>query len=138
VLTDGVNGASNPKRIPGAIVRYTVEVTNSGPGSVDASGLVITDPVPAGTSLFVSTAAGAPVEFIDGAPVSGLAYTYPSSVSYSNQPGGVAPFSYVPVPDANGVDAAITALRIAPSGILQPAGGSGNPSFKLRFRVRVR
>ncbi len=138
ILSDGVNGASNPKRIPGSIVRYTIEVTNSGAGSVDASGLVITDPVPANTSLYVSTSGGPPIEFLDGTPASGLGYAYATSVTYSSQPGGVAPFNYVPVPDANGVDNAITALRIAPTGALLPAGGSGNPSFRVRFRVRVR
>jgi uncharacterized repeat protein (TIGR01451 family) len=138
ILADDVNGASNPKRIPGSIVRYTIEITNSGAGSVDASGLVITDTVPAGTALFVSGGGGPPIEFLDGTPASGLAYAYASSVTFSNQPGGVAPFVYVPAPDAHGVDNAVTALRIAPSGSLLPASGGGNPSFRLRFRVRVR
>jgi uncharacterized repeat protein (TIGR01451 family) len=138
VLSDPLNAAILPKRIPGSIVRYAVTVTNSGTGLVDGSSLVLTDPVPAGTSLFVSTAGGPPVEFIDGTPGSGLGFSYPANVTFSNQPGGGPPYTYVPVPDANGVDANVTGLRVAPSGAMAAAGPGGSPSFRVRFRVRVR
>ena len=138
ILSDPYNGASQPKRIPGALVRYAVTVTNSGSGTVDNTSLVLTDPVPAGTSLYVSTAGGPPVEFINGTPASGLSFSYPASVSYSNQPGGGPPYTYVPVPDANGVDANVTGLRVAPGGVMSAASASGNPSFTVRFRVRIR
>jgi len=138
VLSDPFNAATLPKRIPGSIVRYAVTVTNSGTGLVDGSSLVLTDPVPAGTSLFVSTAGGPPVEFIDGTPGSGLGFSYPANVSFSNQPGGGPPYTYVPVPDANGVDANVTGLRVAPTGAMAAAGPGGSPSFRIRFRVRVR
>ena len=45
VVSDPVNGTSNPKRIPGAVIRYEIEVTNS--GSADAN-VTISDNVPAG------------------------------------------------------------------------------------------
>lgn len=138
VLSDPVRGTAQPKRIPGAIVRYGVNVVNSGIGAVDNASLVLTDPIPAGTSLFVSTSAGAPVEFVDGAPGSGLSFSYPASVSFSNQPGGGAPYNYLPVPDANGVDPNVTGIRVAPTGVMAAASGAGNPSFTIRFRVRVR
>lgn len=138
VLTDTVNGSTNPKRIPGSVMRYLVNVSNSGSGVVDASTLVITDPVPANTSLCVSTLCSNPiVEFLDGSPASGLSFNYASNVSYSSTAGGGAPFSYTPVPDASGFDAAITGIRIAPTGTMA-ASGSGNPSFTVRFRVRVK
>ncbi len=41
VVSDPVNGTTNPKRIPGAIVRYLVEVKNEGAGS--ATSAVVTD-----------------------------------------------------------------------------------------------
>ncbi|MFO1427223.1 MAG: DUF11 domain-containing protein [Steroidobacteraceae bacterium] len=138
VLSDPRNGTTNPKRIPGAIVRYRVEVANLGSGSADASSIAIVDPVPAGTAMYVSSAGGPPVDFVDGTPASGLSFNYATNVSYSNQPGGAAPFNYTPTADANGVDLAVTAVRIVPTGTLLPAGGSGNPSFSLRFRVIVR
>lgn len=41
VVSDPVNGVTNPKRIPGATVRYLVEVKNAGAGS--ATSAVVTD-----------------------------------------------------------------------------------------------
>jgi uncharacterized repeat protein (TIGR01451 family) len=138
VLSDPYNAAIQPKRIPGSIVRYAVTVTNAGTGLVDGSSLVLTDPVPAGTALFVSTAGGPPIELINGTPASGLGFSYPADVTFSNQPGGGAPYTYVPVPDANGVDPNVTGLRVAPTGAMAAAGPGGSPSFQVRFRVRVR
>ncbi len=41
VVSDPFNGAVNPKAIPGAIIRYTITVANT--GAVDADAVVITD-----------------------------------------------------------------------------------------------
>ena len=43
VLSDPVNGATFPNSIPGAVVSYTLRVTNSGPGTVDNNTLDVTD-----------------------------------------------------------------------------------------------
>ncbi len=138
VLSDPVNAATNPKRIPDAVVRYVIGVTNTGPGTVDASSLAIVDPIPADAAMYVVVGGGGPVEFIDGAPASGLSFNAATDVSYSNQPGGGAPFNYAPAPDGQGYDAAVTGVRIAPSGTMNAAGGAGQPSFTLRLRVRIR
>ena len=137
VLTDPVRGSTNPHQIPGSVQRYQVAVTNTGTGTVDASTLVIVDPIPSGAAMYVSTAAGTPVVFVDGSVASNLSFNYAANVSYSNQPGGVAPFTYVPVPDANGFDANVTAVRIGPTGTLAGASGASQPSFTVEFRVRV-
>ncbi len=137
VLTDPVRGSTNPHQIPGSVQSYQIAVTNTGPGTVDASTLVIVDPVPAGAAMYVSTAAGNPVQFINGSVPSNLSFNYATNVTYSNQPGGVAPYTYVPVPDANGFDANVTAVRIAPTGTLAAASGASQPSFTVEFRVRV-
>ncbi|HSD73634.1 MAG TPA: hypothetical protein VLB75_02625 [Steroidobacteraceae bacterium] len=137
-FSDPINNTTNPKRIPGGVTQYSITVTNQGPGWVDASTLVITDPVPANSDLYVSTASGNPIVFIDGTPASGLAFNYAANVSYSNQPGGGAPYNYTPVPDASGFDPNVTGFRIAPTGMMNPATVAGNPSFIVRFRVRVR
>ena len=138
VLTDPVNAATNPKRIPGAVIRYTVNVTNSGTGKVDAGTMVIVDPLPASVIACVSTLCASPiVEFIDGATASGLTFNYAANVSYSNSAGGGAPFTYTPVPDAGGYDAAVTGIRIAPTGTFNAAAG-GNPSFSVRFKSKVK
>jgi len=137
VISDPVNNTTNPKRIPGSVTEYSITITNQGPGFVDASTLMITDPVPANSQMYVSTASGDPIVFVDGTPSSGLSYSYAVSVGYSNQPGGGAPFNYTPVPDANGFDANVTGFRVAPTGMMNGATVAGNPSFTVRFRVRV-
>jgi len=134
VLSDPT-GSANPKRIPGAVVRYEITVTNSGPGTVDAGTLAITDPIPANSSLYVSTSSGEPVMFVDGTPPSGLSYNYPTNVSYSAI-GENGPWTHVPSPDAQGFDAAVRAIRVVPGGSMN-AAGSGNPGFTLQFRVRI-
>jgi hypothetical protein len=99
---------------------------------------VISEFVPPNSDLYVSTASGDPIAFLNGTPVSGLSYLYAANVTYSNQPGGGAPYNYTPVPDANGFDPNVTGFRVAPTGVMSAAGGSGNPSFSIRFRVRLR
>ena len=136
-LTDPVNAGTNPKAIPGAVVRYTVGVSNQGVGLPAPNSIVITDPLPAGTALYVASSGGDPVEFIDGAVPSGLTYVYATAVRYSNQVGGGAPYTYVPVPDAQGYDPAVTGYRINPAGTMNAAVGGNVPSFNIRFRVRI-
>jgi len=135
VLSDPVNNTTNPKRIPLAVVRYDVTVTNSGPGTVDAGTLVITNPIPADAAMYVATTAGNPVVFVNGAPASGLTFAYASHVAYSSA-GTSGPWTYTPVPDVNGFDALVRAVRISPAGVMNAAGG-GNPSFTIQFRVRI-
>ena len=135
VISDPVNNTTNPKRIPLAVVRYDVTVTNSGPGTVDAGTLVITDPIPPDASMYVSTTSGNPVVFANGATASGLTFTYPTHVSYSSV-GAAGPWTYTPVPDANGFDPLVRAVRISPAGVMS-AAGSGNPAFTIQFRVRI-
>ncbi len=133
LLSAPMTGA--PKRIPGAVVRYDITVTNSGPGAVDANSLVITDPVPANSALYVATTSGDPVVFINGGTASGLTWSYASHVRYSSA-GISGPWDYTPSPDANGFDPLVRAIRITPAGAMS-AAGSGNPSFTLQFRVRI-
>lgn len=50
VISDPVNGTTNPKAIPGAVVEYCISVTNS--GGADATSVAISDPLPAETLYF--------------------------------------------------------------------------------------
>jgi uncharacterized repeat protein (TIGR01451 family) len=138
VLSDPVNGTSNPKRIPLSVVRYTITVTNTGPGAVDANSLIVTDVIPADAAMFVDGSGGNPVEFIDGSTSSGLTFNYASNVTYSSAPGGGVPFTYAPTSNANGVDLGVTGVRIAPTGTMPGASGVNQPSFVVRFRVKVK
>jgi hypothetical protein len=133
VLTAPHAGA--PKRIPLSVVQYDITVMNSGPGTVDANTLIITDPVPADSAMYVSTTSGDPVVFVNGGTASGLTFNYATNVSYSST-GGSGPWTYTPSPDVDGFDPAVRAVHIAPGGVMS-AAGAGNPSFTIRFRVRI-
>jgi uncharacterized repeat protein (TIGR01451 family) len=137
VLSDPVNTniTDNPKRIPLAVVQYDINVINSGPGTVDSGTLVITDPIPAQAAMYVSTSGGSPVVFVNGSPASGLTFNYAAHVTYSSA-GVSGPWGYTPIPDANGFDAAVRAIKISPAGVMSAAGG-GSPAFTIQFRVRI-
>lgn len=49
IISDPQNGTTNPKAIPGAIIRYCITITN--PDSGTASGIVVGDNIPATTSF---------------------------------------------------------------------------------------
>ncbi len=49
VVSDPFNGTTNPKAIPGAIVEYAITMTNT--GAVAATGVTLTDPIPANTAF---------------------------------------------------------------------------------------
>lgn len=136
-LSDPINGTVDPKAIPGAYIRYTIALVNQGIGPVDADSLVITDPLPAGTALYVDTSSGDPIAFIDGTTPSGLTYNFATDVTFSNQVGGGAPYNYIPNPDAAGFDAAITDVRVAPTGVMNAAAGGNSPSFNITLSVRI-
>ena len=145
VVSDPLNGSTAPKRIPGSFVDYSITPTNSGLGTTDAGTLFLIDPVPTNTELFVGDITGVastgPVNFTQGSTASGLTYTYGGlsavgdDLSFSND-GGTS-FTYVPVAGANGTDPAVTHIRVNPKSSFLPASGGNNPSFTVRFRVRV-
>jgi uncharacterized repeat protein (TIGR01451 family) len=139
-LRDPVNAAVLPKAISGAWLQYTVTVTNPGPSAIDANTVVVVDPLPATVALCVTVAcsgAAPPLRFDDSAsPVpTGLTFTYATNVQYSTD--GTT-FTYVPAPDVNGFDAAITHVRIAPGGTMSAPGAAGNPQFKLFYVVQLK
>lgn len=145
VYSDPVNGTTNPKAIPGAYMLYTVQTINSGYGSAQA--VVMTDPVPANTELFVGDIGGVgsgPVLFVDGGVASGLTYTFISlasgadSPSFSNNGGATYTYTPVPVPVVNGFDANVTNVKVSMGASFNAAIGFSYPSFSLRFRVRVK
>ncbi|MDD4928310.1 MAG: ice-binding family protein [Gallionella sp.] len=138
VFSDPVNGTATPKAIPGSEILYSIAVTNSGYGAVDNNTTVVTDVIPVNMSLCVSTlCSNPPVTFTCGA-VCGLAYTYASGVTYSNQPGGGAPYTYLVVPDAAGYDANVTGVKINPTGVFSGVTGGVNASFGLTLKMRVK
>ena len=143
-VEDPINGTTDPKAIPGATERYLVEVTNSGPGTVDSDTMFISDPIPANMALRVIDYDGGnpgPVAFVDGSPVSGLTYTFTSlgsstdDVEFSDDGGST--WTYTPVDSGDGTDPSVTDIRINPKGTLAASGGGGDPSFQVRFKAVV-
>lgn len=128
VLSDGISG-SNPKSLPGAIIRYTITVQNTGNLSVDANTIVIVDAFPSNFTLDAST----PFTFTEGPRVSNLnAFNQSTMVTYSTT--GSAPFS---APLDSGFNGAIRAFRFAPTGTMQGANASGPSSFSISFVGRL-
>ena len=144
VISDPLNGIVNPYRIPGSTVRYTIVVANTAPGRPDTNSVVVTEPVPNNTKLFVGNLGGGssgPVLFTNGAPSSTLTYTYlnlgnpTDSISFSNN--GGASYGYTPSADADGCDPAVTHFRVNPAGTFAGNTGGGSPSFNLQLQVVV-
>jgi len=133
---DPLNGTTNPKAIPGADVEYTIGVENFGSTSPDVGTLIITDDVPVDLRLCVTATclAGGPVIFDDsGSPVAtGVTL---GAIAYSDD--GGASFVYAPVPDTDGFDDAVDAVRITMNGTMASFDVAGAPSFELRLAARV-
>jgi uncharacterized repeat protein (TIGR01451 family) len=55
VVSDPINGAVNPKHIPGAIVQYQVTVTNAAASAVPATTISVTDVMPANVTFQPNT-----------------------------------------------------------------------------------
>jgi len=145
VISDPVNATTNPKAIPGGVSLYSIAVTNTNPAVSDTDTFVLSDAIPAATELFVGDLAGAgsgPVQFVDGPVSSDLTYTFTSlasttdDVAFSDNNG--ATWTYVPTPDADGFDSAVTTIRITPKGAFAAAACGDTPGCTMRFRVRVK
>lgn len=136
--SDPENGTTDPKLIPGGIVEYTIGATSPPSYSVTSNSVVLTDPTPPGTDLVITDIGGAgngPAEFTAGG--TGLSYGFVAlgsaadDIDFSNN--GGATWTYTPVADANGVDDAVTNIRLRPQGAM-----AANSSFSFRVRYRVR
>jgi uncharacterized repeat protein (TIGR01451 family) len=127
-LSDGIS-ASNPKSLPGARVRYTITVQNTGSLAVDANSIIITDPFPPNFTLDAST----PMTMAAG--TSGLgAFNQATMVTYSSQATGGAPYT---APLGAGYNSALTGLRFQPSGTMAAATTAGPTSFSFSFTGQI-
>ena len=135
-FADPVNGSVNPFSIPGADMRYVIAVENDGAGSPDNDSLTITDPVPTNMRLCVTSAclAGGPAIFDDATSPVPTGVTL-QAIAYSNN-GGLS-FDYVPMPDGEGFDAAVDAIRISLQGQFAPRSTSGAPRFTITLAARL-
>jgi len=124
-LQKSVTPTAATQTIPGADLTYTIIFTNSGTGG--ASGLVITDPIPANTDYKI------------GADSSALGTTGLSLVvAYSNNGGST--YAYAPTSGGGGApagyDRSVTNIRWTFSGSLSQT--SPNNSGSIGFTCRIR
>ncbi|MDQ2701447.1 MAG: CshA/CshB family fibrillar adhesin-related protein [Pseudomonadota bacterium] len=136
VLSDPVNGTTNPKAIPGAIIEYQITVLNPIATPVDADTVFVIDALPPEVEFRVADIGGpGPVTFTGGPPPSGLAYNFASlasttdDIAFSANGGGSWSYS----PSGSDTDAAVNAIRINPKGMF-----NGNTQFTVRFQVRLK
>jgi uncharacterized repeat protein (TIGR01451 family) len=132
ILSDPVNGTTNPKYIPGAIVRYTFTVTNTGPASVTNNSVWLIDTLP--SSLLVGTASS-PI-FTQGTPTSALTFTAGTDIKYSNNvaaPASFAACSYTPV---SAYDPLVKYVCLNPKGTMAASTGTP-PNFTLSIEAKV-
>jgi uncharacterized repeat protein (TIGR01451 family) len=144
VVSDSLN-ALNPRSLPGAVVDYKIIFTNPvGNLFKPVRNIVVSDMLPANVVMRVADLSGAgagPVEFNDGSLLglgllgSGLTYTFTSLGSGSDQLEFYdgSSWTYTPIPDANGYDAAVRGIRVKPTTTFATSG-----SFQIRFRVKIR
>ncbi len=122
VISDPL-GSPNPKRIPGAVIEYTIKAINSGTGIADNNTIVISDPIPSNTKYVVNS-----ILFNNSAPLySGLAANS-SNYTYSLDGGA----TYGSTQSTN-----VTHFKVAPTGQFLASSGSGNPAFTIKYRVTV-
>lgn len=136
VISDPINGMVNPKNIPGARVRYAIEVVNS-KGPIDQDSVVISDKISSSSKVYVGAGA---VTSADSSPASGLTLSYVSAsdagddVSFSFDGTN---FTYSPVADSDDADEIVMDIRFNPKGQMECIEGNtpGSNSFTIYFDV---
>ena len=112
VIYDPFNGGTNPKRIPGAIVQYTITILNKSDSA--ASGVVVSDELTAvqdGEVIFLNTTPVAPEPALPAA--NGIANTGGGTSSYASD-------------------------TVTVTGIAVPGGTDSNPgTVTVTFQVKI-
>lgn len=135
---DPVSSYANPKKIPGGVITYSINIEVPPDYDLPSNSLLITDPTPSHLALIVAdfqNPGSGPVQFDVGSggvflPYSGLT-SATDGVEFSNN--GGLDWNYQPVIGPDGSDPSITAVRIRPSGTM-PAGTTA--TVKMRYVIR--
>jgi uncharacterized repeat protein (TIGR01451 family) len=133
---DPINLGVTPKIIPGSEMVYTVNLRNSGYGSVDSNSLVIIDAMPANTVMCAAAACfNTPVQSSCITPPCGLTFAYPADVTYSCS----APATPCPNPDAAGWSANVTGISINPKSSFYGTAVPASPKqYNFQFKVKIK
>ena len=123
IMSDPLSSA-NPKRIPGAIVEYTITAINSGVGIADNNTIIILDPIPVNTQFVVNS-----IQFNPATPINSGLTANSTNFTYSTDGGATYNSTQ---------STAITHFKVAPQGQFLASSGSGNPSFFVKYQVTVK
>ena len=144
VVSDPVNTASNPKRIPGSLIDYTITASNQDKAATDGSSVVIRDLLPGNLDLFLGDlGAGAPFQLVDGSAPSGISFDFiavdsPADDVDFTDDAGASPVDWSYQPSVSGdYDPAVEGFRIRFDGALGGQTGPTAPSFSIRYRARL-
>lgn len=132
LVSDPVNGVTNPKYIPGAIVRYTFAVSNTGPSNVTNNSVWLIDTLP--NQLLVGTSAS-PI-FTQGTPTSGLTFNTTNDIKYSNAATAPATFAACTYTPVSAYDPAVNFVCLNPKGVMNGSSGTP-PNFTLSIQAQV-
>lgn len=122
LISDPVNGTTNPLHIPGAIINYQILATNSGSGSPDSNSVVITDTLDSSKLEFDVTTG-----IIFTANTSGLTL---ATVSYAHT---LTPTTYTYTP-IGPYDPNVVGIKVTTNGSFATAGAN----FTISLRARVK
>ena len=138
VLSDPVSGTNSPKRIPGAVIRYALEINNAGT-AVGRDSISIDDPLPTSVKALVGSGN---IGFNDGLPSSQLSFSYDPSdlnnddVNFSSDSG--ASYAYTATADDDGADELITHINFKPKGRFGCSNDSTSASFNIFYDVIIK
>jgi len=132
VLSDPINGTTNPKSIPGAIIQYTLTVANTGPDAVTANSVFIVDTLPSQISVGTSSNPA----FVQGSPTSALTFNTSTNIAYSNATTAPTTFAGCTYKPVAAYDAAVRYICLNPRGTF--AGSTGTPpSFQITYQAQI-
>jgi uncharacterized repeat protein (TIGR01451 family) len=133
VLSDPT-GSATPHAVPGAILQYSINVTNQGQGKVDANTVNLGDVLDTNTAFIVGS-----TTFTDGSPTSGLSFNPATNLEYCTGAGG-STCPYTSGVGAGNPDSAITKVIFTPSGTLngKASAVAPAPGFTIKYKVELK
>jgi uncharacterized repeat protein (TIGR01451 family) len=132
-VSDPVRGTNNPVMIPGAVVRYTIYVQNSGENRPDTGSILIVDGLP--SQLSVGTASS-PV-FTQGSPSSGLTWPGASGIRYSNSATKPTQWSDCTYSPTSQYDPSVKFVCLQPGGHMNASSGTP-PNFSISIEGKIK
>lgn len=111
VISDPVNGTSNPKRLPGAVVLYRIQLTNDGQGRPTDGTVRISDALPGSLQFGVPPSGDVLDAIVPSANLEGLTFDPATGVTYTLS-SGTEPVDADPPPSGDGCYDNVTGFSV--------------------------